>query len=500
MPLELLTRGLLAKRGISVPVGADTPVKIMLFGEGNFLRAFAVWLFEHLNASGRFAGAVRVVQPISKGMAAELARQDGLYTLILRGMADGTARETIEVVSSVVDCLNPYEEWGRFLAAAREPALRYVVSNTTEAGIIYLDQPMPAGRTPETFPAKVAALLTERHRALGGGQAAGLVFLPCELIERNGAALRDAVLRHLQAWRCDGKLLDWAAGACRFHNTLVDRIVTGYPAAEAGAICDRLGYEDRLLVTGELFHFWAIEGDERLRSELPFADIGLNVAISDDITPYRDRKVRVLNGSHTGNVLAAFLAGLDTVGLMMDDPLFGRAARDMLFTEILPGVKLPAAEREAYAEATLERFRNPYVRHELISIALNSVSKWKVRILPSLKDYLADSGRLPRRLAFSLAALIVFYRGRREGGEYVGTREKGDYPIRDDAAVVDAFASAWGTFAEDPPSLARHILANTALWGEDLTALPGLADAVACDIAGIVRQGAAAALAGLNRT
>ena len=496
--MELLTRDLLRSRNLSVAVDVSTPVKIMQFGEGNFLRAFVAWLVEQLNVSGHFTGAIRVVQPLRKGMIRELANQDGLYTVLLRGMANGGVAESRDLIGSVVDCLDPYTEWGRFLETSCDPDLNFIVSNTTEAGIAYVAQPRPNGQAPESFPAKVAAMLVKRHQALGGGEGTELAFLPCELIEKNGAALREVVLRHLDDWECGEGVKDWVGRDCRFYNTLVDRIVTGYPTSEAEAIQNQLGYEDRLLITGELFHFWAIEGDQRLKKELPFAEAGLNVVVTDDITPYRDCKVRMLNGSHTGNILAAYLAGIETVGEMMEDQLFNASVREMLFSEILPCVQLPAEKREAYAVATLERFRNPYIHHKLIDVALNSVSKWKVRNLPSLKDYLAAFGCLPKRLAFSLAALIVFYRGELLDGDYSGVRAKGKYPIRDHEGVIKVFASEWNSLGNNIPALTCNLLSNTTLWDEDLSAIPGLVDAVSAAIDNIVANGAAEALASLQ--
>lgn len=493
--METLNRAWLRNNRGEGETGEEPPVRILQFGEGNFLRAFADWIFARLNASGLFSGSVRVLQPIRRGMLEELRKQDGVYTLLMRGSENGAPREVREIVSVVRDCLNPYEEWDRFLASACEPDLEYVVSNTTESGIVYIETPQPDGSAPDSFPAKVTAMLIARHD--DPGAASGLTFLPCELIEKNGQALRDIVLRHLGDWdRPD--VAKWTKEYCRFYNTLVDRIVTGYPGAEAEKICRELGYRDALLVAGEIFHFWAIEGDPELGRELPFDKADLDVVVTGDITPYRDRKVRVLNGAHTGNVLAAFLAGLDTVGEMMSDPLFGVSAEAMVFDEILPGVALPDAEKRRYAEATLERFRNPFVRHELAAISLNSVSKWSVRVLPSLKDYVAERNCLPPRLVFSLAALLTFYHGKRNGaGEYEGRRESGPYIIRDAPEVVESISSAWERANGDPAALAGTLLSDEKLWGENLRLVPGLAEETARQLAAIREKGVRRALADL---
>lgn len=471
----------------------DAPIRVMQFGEGNFLRAFVDWVFKRMNDSGLFRGTVRVVQPIPQGMVKGLAAQDYVYSLVLRGMQDGKVMDEASFVDVIRDGLNPYEQWDRFLAAAVEPELRYIVSNTTEAGIVYTATPKPTA-CPETFPAKVAMLLEARYKAFAGAADKGLAFLPCELIEKNGEKLRQAIQGHLRDWGLEATVGKWVSEHCLFYNTLVDRIVTGYPRDEAEAIWQRLGCRDNFLDVGEYFFLWVIEGDKRLEKELPFARTGLDVVVTDNLKPYRDRKVRVLNGAHTGNILGAYLAGVDTVGDMMQDTLLGGALRAMVTEEILPGVKLPDAEKRAYAEAVFQRFQNPFVRHELLSISINSISKWKVRILPSLKDFVAASGALPQRMAFSLAALTAFYRGEWKGEAYIGRRGDNDYPIRDDKPILDFFHDAWRRHAGDPAALAKAVLANTALWDEDLTAIPGMTAAVTKALTNINAKGVRAAM------
>ena len=478
-------------------IPADAPVRIMQFGEGNFLRAFVDWIFKRLNDSGLFSGTVAVVQPIPQGMLDKLKSQEYVYSLLLRGMEGGVVKDEPSFIDVIRDGVNPYGEWRRFLDMACSPELRYVVSNTTEAGIAYVKTAKPDGACPESFPAKVAAMLSARYDAFKGDAGKGLVFLPCELIEKNGAKLKEAVAKHFADWGLSDTVGKWMESSCRFYNTLVDRIVTGYPKAEAEAIWEKLDCRDEMLVVGEYFHLWVIEGDLKLRDEIPFEKSGLNVIVTDNLKPYRDRKVRVLNGAHTGNILSAFLAGVDTVGEMMDDPQLGKNLRDMVLEEILPGVKLPDAEKRGYAEAVFERFQNPFVRHELLSISLNSVSKWKVRVLPSLKDYLAEKKALPKRLAFSLAGLIAFYRGEWNGGDFVGWREEGTYPIRDDKPVLDKFQAAWSKHKDNQKALAGELLADASLWDEDLAAIPGLTDEVASGLVAIASGGVREAMKSL---
>lgn len=476
----------------------EFPERIVQFGEGNFLRAFADVMIDELNGRGLLDSNILVVQPIRQGLATMLNAQDGLYTVLTRGVENGEVVEKHRLVTAVRRALDPYAQWSDLVRAIAGAELRFVLSNTTEAGIAYVEEPCAPERCPESFPAKIATLLHARWQAFGANAAApGLVFLPCELIEKNGANLRAAVLRHAEAWGLPAEFAVWVRDANFFLNTLVDQIVPGYPKTEAPALAQQLGYEDKLLVAAELFHLWVIEGPAHLAAELPFAQAGLNVVWTDDLTPYRNRKVRVLNGAHTASVLAAFGAGVDTVGDMMNDAQLGAFVQQAVFEEIVPFVAQPEAERAAYAAAVLERFRNPFVRHELLSISLNSVSKWKVRVLPSVLDYVAARGTAPELLGFSLAALISFYRGTRNAaGACEGRRGGETYPIRDDASVLEFFSHAWSHWERegDARVLATMILSRREWWGRDLTAVPGLLDAVTQHLEEIQTQGVRGAL------
>ncbi|MHB0937262.1 MAG: tagaturonate reductase [Armatimonadota bacterium] len=473
----------------------EYPVRVLQFGEGNFLRAFVDWMFNRLNAQGLFNGSVVVVQPIARGMVPVLNAQEGLYTLLLRGLRDGEVTEERELITAVRCGIDPYADWAGFLDCARLPELRFIVSNTTEAGIAYMEEPKPAATCPDSFPAKVAAFLYTRYRHFAGAAKAGMVLLPCELIDRNGDNLKRAVLQHAEAWKLEKGFCAWVEAHCRFLNTLVDRIVTGYPANEAASLCAELGYEDKLLDTGELFHLWVIEGD--CREELPFTQAGLNVIWTDNMEPYRTRKVRILNGAHTMTVLAAYLAGKETVREAVEDPLIGAYMRQGLSQEIIPTLELPEEEKLSFAVAVLERFRNPFIRHLLLSITLNSVSKFAVRVLPSLLQYHQRNGELPTTLVFSLAALIAFYRGEPADGALQGSRDGQPYAIKDDAPVLAEFAAAWNEHAGDIPALCRRILARADWWGQDLTAIPGLAELVTADLQAILTDGVTSAMRGI---
>jgi len=479
--------------------------RIIQFGEGNFLRAFADWKICELNARGHYNGHVLAVQPIRQGLASELSAQDGLYTLLMRGVDKGRVVEERRVVTSISRALNPYESWAELQSSFRKPETRFVISNTTEAGIVYVEEAFNPEQCPESFPAKIASLLFTRHEAFCGEPSKGLVFLPCELIDRNGEKLRQAVLQHVDAWKLPAAFKAWIEQANIFCNTLVDRIVPGYPRDEVARLGQELGYEDKLVVAAEHFHLWVIEGPAHLAEELPFHKAGLNVVWTQDMTPYRTRKVRVLNGAHTASVLAAHACGIDTVREMLEDDVCNAFLKRAVEQEILPQVPLPDAEKRAYAESVLERFRNPFVRHELLSISLNSVSKWKVRVLPSLLDYQQANGRLPAALAFSLAALIWFYRGEAKSpNELKGFRNAQTYPIRDDAPVLEFFSKAWETARSmnqvQLHGLAQAVLARRDFWERDLNETPGFTDFVSKALVSIVENGMRNTLDSITRS
>ena len=497
----ILNRANLAQGKFNVEASAASslkPVGILQIGDGNFLRAFADWMIDVTNGAGLFNGEVTLAQPLARGIADRLNEQDGLFTVLLRGVQNGAAVESKRIVSCVKRALNPYTEWAAMLATAQDASLRFVISNTTEAGIAYVEEAYVDGRCPDNFPAKVTALLLARFQALGGSAATSLVFLPCELIEANGSKLKKFVLQYAKAWALPADFVAWVETHNVFCNTLVDRIVPGFPAAEAKLLYEKFGYEDPLLVAAEPFLLWVIEGPAAIADELPLHKAGLEVVWTDDLQPYRTRKVRILNGAHTASSLAAFCAGLDSVQAMTDDAVVSTYLNKVMFDEIVPFVPLPDAERQAYAKTIMERFANPSIRHELISIALNSVSKWQVRVLPTVKDYVAANGRAPAGLSFSLAALLNFYHGRfTSGGEYEGIRQHDEaYPIRDSAEILAIFEDAWKASA-DVNTQVTTLLADSRLWGEDLTQVAGLAEQTAASLTRIRTAGVKAAMAEL---
>ena len=420
--------------------GCPYPERILQFGEGNFLRAFVDWMTDRLNKESDWKGSVVIVQPLPDGNAAALNEQDGLYTLCLRGLKDGVPAEETRVVECVSRCINPYEDWNAFIACALNPGLRFIVSNTTEAGVEYKAGQNPADTSGITFPARLTLFLKARFESGNPG----FILFPCELIDKNGAALKSCVLKYAEEWKLGDAFVRWVNAENHFTNTLVDRITTGYPKETAAELEAAFGYRDAAIDTAELFHLWVIEGDKKYAGEIPFHKYGMNVLWTDDVTPYKKRKVRLLNGAHTMSVPAARLAGIRTVGEMMDDPVFSAYLKDGLYREIIPTLGMPEAELTSFAADVLERFRNPFIKHYLSSITLNSVPKFKERVLPSVLGYYDGTGALPPRLTFSLAALIAFYK----------TGEPND------GADVMKFLK------EAPPA---EILPDKELWGRDLS-------------------------------
>lgn len=455
------------------------PEKVLQFGEGNFLRAFVDWMINKANRDGIYRGSIVLCQPIAQGLKDMINAQDGVYTLAMRGAENGQPVENIEVITSVSRCINPCENYEDLMEIARSADLEVVVSNTTEAGIAYHEGDRLTDRPPVSFPAKVTAFLYERYKAFNGDPQKGLLFLPVELIDNNGAELKRIVLKYAEEWELGQEFTEWVNTANEFTSTLVDRIVTGYPRDEISYFEEKLGYKDNIIDTSELFNLWVIEGDKKWADKLPVHKTDANVIWTDDVKPYKKRKVRILNGAHTSTVLAAYLAGFDIVGDFMKDDTVRTFMNDVIYKEVIPTLDLPKEELESFAAAVNDRFANPYIKHNLLDIALNSCSKFNARCLPSLLGYVEEKGELPKCLTFSLAAFIKFYQGEWKDGVYTGTRKDGtQYPLRDDEAVIRFFADAWAE--NDAEKTAESVLSNKDFWsGKDLTEVPGLKDAVA---------------------
>lgn len=464
--------------------GANTyPEKVLQFGEGNFLRAFADWMFYELNKKANFDGSVVVVQPIDKGMVNMLNEQDGLYTLYLRGLKNGRPESTHETIDVISRGINPYTDFEAYLQTAENPDMRYVISNTTEAGIKFDENDQPTDAPPNSFPAKLAVWLHKRYRAFNGDASKCVHIIPCELIEKNADNLKKIILQLTQKWNLEEGFINWLTTACTFSNTLVDRIVPGYPRERIAEITQELGYEDKQVVEGEHFHLWVIEAPEALQKELPFPSIGLDVKYVKDLTPYRTRKVRILNGAHTALVPVAYLYGIDTVREAVEHPVVGKFLRDEILEEIVPTLDLPKEELEQFSNEVIDRFRNPYIKHQLMSIALNSWSKFETRVLPSILKYKNRFGQIPPRLAFSLAATIAFYRGKRDNE---------DIALNDDAATMELLKNAWLKTDRSDTSIKNvvtEVLSYQKNWKKDLNEVEGLNEAVTKHLINIEKHG-----------
>ena len=400
--------------------------------------------------------------------------QEGLYTLYLRGSENGEAVMKKRVITSVSRAINPYTDFDVFMDCAKNPDLKYIVCNTTEAGIAYSDADKFDDKPAKSFPAKLTRFMYDRFTVFGGKPGTGFVILSCELIDNNGKELLNCVEKYIKLWNLSDEFLNWIREENIFCSTLVDRIVTGYPRNEADKFNVENGYEDKLLDTGEIFGFWVIEGPEKLREMLPFAKAGLPVLVTDDHTPYKKRKVRILNGTHTSMTPASMLAGEEIVRDCMEDKVISAYVNKFIYEEIIPILPLPEAELLEFAGAVADRFKNPYIDHRLTDISLNSISKWRARVMPSLLEYVDKFGKLPSLLSFSLAALLRFYKGEERDGEFYGKGAK-EYLIRDDKDVCRYFANLpWG----DVALAVKTALANTDMWGRNLNEVEGLTDKV----------------------
>lgn len=444
--------------------------KIVQFGEGNFLRAFVDWIVDTMNKKGVFNGSAVVIQPLERGMIDKLNEQDGLYTLYLNGIKEGKVVSEHEVISSIKRALNPYSQYEEYLQLAEQEEIRFVFSNTTEAGIAFYQEDTLEHRPQISYPGKLTAFLYHRFKFFNGNKDKGLIVIPCELIDKNGEILKSIVLQYAKLWNLGEEFIQWIEKHNVFCNSLVDRIVPGYPKEKMKEITAELGYEDGLVVEGEQFHLWVIEEPGWIKEEFPADKAGLNVLFVEDLTPYRTRKVRILNGAHTSMVPVAYLYGVDTVKEAVEHETLGKFIQQLIYEEIIPTLDLPLEELESFAEAVLERFKNPFIKHYLMSIALNSMSKFETRVLPSLIEYKNSKEALPDRICFSLAALMYFYKGYRKG-EKIALADEGD--------ILDLYEKLWNSKKENLyERVVRGVLSYEKLWKMDLTSINGLEEKI----------------------
>lgn len=454
----------------------ERPVKVLQFGEGNFLRGFVDYMIDIANEKGLFDGDIVLVKPIEFGTLERLHNQQCQYTVSLRGIVDGEATVQNRMITSVTDAVGAYEEYEKYSGYAKLDSLRFIVSNTTEAGIVYDDTDRLEMMPPKSYPGKLTKFLYERYQYFNGAADKGLIILPVELIDDNGIHLKECVMKLADLWDLEDEFKGWLVEACIFCSTLVDRIITGYPKDEEEKLWEQFGYKDELIVTGEPFALWVIESEKDISEEFPLDKAGLPVIFTDNQKPYKQRKVRILNGAHTSFVLASYLAGNDYVLQSMEDELVFNFMYHTIHDEVIPTLTLPKKDLEEFADAVVTRFNNPYVKHALLSIALNSVSKWRARCMPSFLGYIENTGELPKRLTFSLAALMAFYSSSEKRDKaLIGKRGEEEYQILDDEAVLCFFAE---NCAKETKDFVKLFLSNEDFFGQDLTKIAGLTDAV----------------------
>ena len=460
------------------------PTKVIQFGEGNFLRAFVDWIIWNTNQKTDFNAGVVIVQPIEKGMVDVLNSQDGLYHVNLQGIDKGEAVDSIQMIDVINGGLNPYTQNAEFMALAEDPNIRFVISNTTEAGIAFDPSCKLEDKPASSYPGKLTQLLYHRYNHFNGDNTKGLIILPCELIFLNGKELKKCIGQYIDLWNLGDGFKTWFEEACGVYCTLVDRIVPGYPKDTIDQIHERIGYSDKLVVKGEIFHLWVIEAPESVAAEFPADKAGLNVLFVPSEAPYHERKVTLLNGPHTVLSPVGYLSGLDTVKECVEDPEVGAFVKKVMYEELMETLNLPKPELQAFADSVVERFVNPYVKHFVTSIMLNSFPKYKTRDLPGLKTYLERKGELPKGLVLGLAGIITYYKG----------GKRGDVEIvpNDDAAIVELLKNRWAT--GDVRKVAEGVLAAEFIWGEDLNAVPGLTDLLTANLEQIQNEGMRAAV------
>ena len=437
------------------------PIRVLQFGEGNFLRAFADWMIDIMNEKEGYDHGIAVVQPIEHGMVNMLADQDGLYHHVIQGLKDGQASSETRLIKSIQKAINPFEDYESYMEVATSEDLNIVISNTTEAGIVFDENdPKPESGLSKTFPGKVTQLLWNRFEKYKGDSAKGLTFIPVELIDKNGEKLKEAILQYADLWHLPSGFKTWVEESNYFANTLVDRIVPGYPKDNIDEIRAEIGFNDQLVVASEIFHLWVIEGPTEVQKAFPADQYGFNVIYTNNQAPYRTRKVRVLNGSHTSMVPVGLLHGLETVRETVEDSKMGAFVKHIIYNEILPTIDLPEDELNEFAGQIIERFRNPFIHHELKSISLNSISKFKVRVLPSLLDYKTIKNELPTGLVTAFAHLVKLYLS-------------DDFEINDDEQIKEFFHKLRQSNS-DASEMMQTILSNEDFWGQDLTKVEGL--------------------------
>jgi len=444
------------------------PHRILQFGGGNFLRGFVDWIVDEYNEKTNADLGVLVIKPTERGDYQRWRAQDGLFHVMTKGIRSGTLVNESRLITCVNHIIHPYQEWDAFMQSAENADTRYIISNTTENGIKISEADQKSDTPPNEFPAKLTLWLHHRYQFFKGEKTAGCIFIPTELLIDNGTLLKKCILENAKTWDLEKGFSDWINEANVFCNTLVDRIIPGVGKDKLEETWETLGYEDQMVTQGEPYHFLAIEAPSSVREELPLDKIGLNIIYTDDLSPYRTRKVRILNGAHTSMVPVGYLYGIATVRETVEDEVMGAFVKKAIFDEIIPTLDLPHDELSQFANDVLDRFKNPFIHHELISIALNCTSKFTVRVLPSILAYQQRKGNLPNALVFSMASLIHLYKGEKDGAPI---------PLKDDPKAIAFLQDLWnkcdGT-ASGFEEMAKNVLSWNTNWKADLNSIDGL--------------------------
>jgi len=460
--MQVLNRQNISTQPLLIP-------KIIEFGTGNFIRAFANSIIQKLNKETDFAGSVVMVKPTLSQNAVykNLLAQEGLYHVVTRGIASGEVVDKSDLITCVEQVIHPWLKFEEYLKLAEIETLKIVLTNVTEAGVVFDANDQFSDAPAASSPGKMTQLLYKRFQHFNGDTSKGWIFIPCELLQDNGKKLRDCILQFVDHWQLGADFRNWIINANTFCDTLVDRIVPGFPYENATEIQKQLGFDDQLLVAAEPYHIWAIKAPEKVQQLLPFDKIGLNVQYTDDLERFRTLKVRILNGAHTSMVPVGVLAGIETVRETVETSPTQKFVQNVIFKEILPTLDFPQEELERYANDVLDRFKNPFIRHKLLDISLNSVSKFKTRVISSLIPFYEQFNAIPDNMAKSFAALIYFYKGEKN-------------PLRDDVKHIEFFGGGWIAYEQnqDLDELISKVLSYEIAWGKDLNKVKGLKEVI----------------------
>jgi tagaturonate reductase len=495
-----LDRALVERTGFAPRAGVTVPERDLLalperavqFGTGAFLRGFVEYFVDNANRSGAFNGRIVAVSSTGSGRDAKLDSQDGLYTLAVQGVVDGAAVSDYRIISALSRSISASTDWAAVLEVAENPELEVIFSNTTEVGIVLDETDSASLNPPQSFPGKLTAFLYHRAVGFGFDPASGVTVIPCELIEDNGTRLLEIVRALSNQWKLDARFMKWIDSSVSFCDTLVDRIVSGTPVADRLAeMAESLGYHDQMLTICEPYRLFAIEGDADRLNAIGLVHGDGGVVLTDSVTPYRERKVRLLNGAHTIMVPLALLAGHETVYDAVEDANIGQFLRSVMLDEIVPSLDVP--EAEVFAGQVIERFRNPFIEHSLFGITLHGTKKMAVRVVPSIVQSVARTGQTPSSLAFGFAAYLLFMRG-----ELQQQRRGKDLNVPPDDAG-ERITAAWertnGNDSDHIASLVDEVCGDVSLWGIDLRSVDGFTGEVAISLSSLIEKGVQAALA-----